>query len=49
MSNLSPFQFLGLTNRQKLGTVEVEAMFDYLPDAAFLIDLKQSTVILGNS
>lgn len=49
MSAFSPFQTLGLPIRRKPGTAEVEAMIDYLPEAALLIDLKQKLVVLGNS
>lgn len=49
MSTLSPLQAFGFSLKPKLGTVEVEAMVDYLPEAAFLVDLKQRIVILGNS
>ena len=49
MSNLLPLHALGLSFKPRLGTAEVEAMIDYLPEAALLIDLKQRVVVLGNS
>ena len=49
MSTFSPFRALGLSQRHKLGAAEVQAMIDYLPEAALLVDLKQSIVVLGNS
>lgn len=49
MSTFSPLRALGLSQRHKLGPAEVEAMIDYLPEAALLIDLKQNIVVLGNS
>ena len=49
MSTLSPLQVLGFSSKPKPGATEVEAMIDYLPEAALLIDLKQRIVVLGNS
>ena len=49
MSTFSPFRAFGLSQRHKLGAAEVQAMIDYLPEAALLVDLKQSIVVLGNS
>lgn len=49
MSTFSPLKALGLSQRPKLGTAEVESLIDNLPEAAFIVDLKQQTVVMGNS
>lgn len=49
MNTFSSLQALGLSLRHKLGSAEVEAIIDYLPEAALLVDLRRNVIVLGNS